>query len=99
MAEIRPKGYHIKKRIDKPAKIVGLYYNTFFVFVILAAFLFMIGSSKGIVGVGISVLLILVSYLGLFFVQTKIGPKELKKIINNYQNPINYIKINRSIRR
>lgn len=99
MISDRPKGYIIKKRIDRPATIAGLFYNTFFVFVILAAIIFMVGSSNGITGFGIAALLISVCYFVLVYVQTKIGPKELNKFINNYNNPIDFIRMNKSIRR
>lgn len=95
----RSKGYFIKKRINRPAKIVGLYYNTFFVFVLSAAVIFMIASLQGFIGLTIGVCMIIGIYFVLFYVQTKLGPKELKKMLNDYNRPIDYIKITKSIKR
>ena len=87
----KPKGYFIKKRINRPAKIVGLYYNTFFIF--------MLASLQGFIGLVLGVFFIIAIYFVLFYVQTKLGPKELKKIMNDYNRPINHIKITKSIKR
>lgn len=95
----KPKGYFIKKRINRPAKIIGLYYNTFFIFVLSSAVIFMIASLQGFTGIVIGILLIMGAYVGLFFVQTKLGPMELQKWVNDYNRPINYIKMNKSIKR
>ncbi|WP_291960199.1 hypothetical protein [Maribacter sp.] len=95
----KPKGYFIKKRINRPAKIVGLYYNTFFIFILSAAVIFMLASLQGFMGLVLGVFFIIAIYFVLFYVQTKLGPKELKKMINDYNRPINHIKITKSIKR
>ncbi len=95
----KPKGYFIKKRINRPAKIVGLYYNTFFFFIIIAAVVFMACASRGIIGMGIGAAVCGGLYISLFYIQTKLGPKELAKKIKNYYSPIHHIKITKSFKR
>lgn len=95
----KSKGYFIKKRINRPAKIVGLYYNTFFIFILSSAIIFMIASLQGFTGLVVGVFLIIAIYFVLYYIQTKLGPKELKKMINDYNRPIDYIKITKSIKR
>ena len=95
----KSKGYFIKKRINRPAKIVGLYYNTFFIFILSSAIIFMIASLQGFIGLILGVTIIIGMYFILFYIQTKLGPKELKKMINDYNRPIDYIKITKSIKR
>lgn len=91
--ENQPKGFYIPKKLSVPAKIVGLYYNTFFQFCFVAGILVMMGSAKGLWGmVGMLPLLVLV-YLVLLLLQTKIGLKEFAKRKANYFNPIDNIKI------
>jgi len=99
-AEEKPKGYFVFKKINTPAKIIGLYYNTFFVFVLAGAIIIMGFSSKfSILGVLYGLGVTLIVYFALFFYQTKFGPKKIAKIINNYMEPIHYIKIKKSIKK
>jgi hypothetical protein len=94
------KGYKIPKNVNPPAKIIGLYFNTFFVFILASAILVMIGSNTGgIMGTLVSIAIAGIVYLLLFGLQTKFGPKKIAKISNNFFSPFNHIKINKSIKR
>jgi uncharacterized membrane protein YjjP (DUF1212 family) len=94
------KGYKVQKNINPPAKIIGLYFNTFFVFILSSAILVMIGSNTGgIIGTLSAVAISGLVYIFLFALQTKFGPKKIAKIVNNFLTPFNHIKINKSIKR
>mgnify|MGYP001792466289 CR=1 FL=1 len=91
--------YNIPKKLKFEAKILGLNYNTFFFFVTFTAIALVTGSSKKLIGFIIAILLTSVMYIVLFFIQTKLGTKELWKKINDYNNPIHYLQIKKSFQR
>lgn len=96
----KSKGYKIYKKINSPAKIVGLYYNTFFIFILVSAIIIMGFSSKfSLIGIVYGLVLCIIIYFVLFYYQTKYGPKRIAKIINNLTNPIHNIKITKSIKK
>jgi len=98
--EEKPKGYFIFKKINTPAKIIGLHYNTFFVFMLASAIIVMgFSSAFALLGIIYGSMVTLIVYFTLFFYQTKFGPKKISKIINNYTTPIHYIKIKKSIKK
>jgi uncharacterized membrane protein YesL len=98
--EGKSKGYIIYKKINQPAKILGLYYNTFFIFILASVLLIMGLSSKfSYYGLLYSGVIIIVIYFFLFYYQTKYGPKKIAKIVNNFYNPIDFIKIKKSIKK
>lgn len=98
--EEKSKGYKIFKKINTPAKIIGLYYNTFFIFILISAIIVMGFSSKfSLLGVLYGVIFCTIIYFVLFYYQTKYGPKKISKIINDFYNPIHYIKIKKSIKK
>ncbi|OXA65949.1 hypothetical protein B0A67_24005 [Flavobacterium aquidurense] len=98
--EEKSKGYVIHKKINQPARIIGLYYNTFFVFVLVSAIIIMGLSSKfALFGILYGGIFSIVIYFFLFYYQTKYGPKKIAKIVNNFYNPIDFIKMKKSIKK
>ena len=93
------KGYYIPKRIKVTAKLIGLNYNTFFVFVVFGAICLIIGSRKNFIGLIVAIGIIAVIYFCLFYIQTKLGPMELAKRINDYNSPIRYLKVKTSFKK
>lgn len=98
--EEKSKGYRIYKKINTPAKIIGLYYNTFFIFILASAIIIMGFSSKfNLLGVLYGSIFSSIIYFILFYYQTKYGPKRISKKINNLYHPIHFIKIKKSIKK
>lgn len=97
--EVMPKGFVVMKNINPPAKIIGLFYNTFFVWVLFAVIVFLLCSSKGfIASIGGAVFIFMI-YIFLFFFQTKFGPKKVLKHFNYFMQPIDYLKMKKSPKR
>ena len=71
MAKERPKGYYVHKKLLVPAKLIGLNYNTFFVFVMASAVMIMLCASKGVIGFIFAAIMIGLTYLGLFIFRQK----------------------------
>ena len=95
----KPVGFVIVKNLNPPAKIIGLFYNTFFVFILVSLLIFMLCSSKGFYVTIAGVIVIFIIYISLFFFQTKFGPKKVMKYFNHYIQPINYLKNNKSFQK
>ena len=93
------KTYYVYKKLDVPAKLIGLNYNTFFIFLGVSALLLMVASSKGVPGFIVAGILIGATYLGLFFVQTKLGPKKMAKRMSGLLTPIHHMKMQRSVKK
>lgn len=97
--EDKVKQFVVFKNINPPAKIIGLFYNTFFVFVLISVLVFLGSSGKGIMGIVIAVIFIAILYVVLFFFQTKFGPKKVKLYVNYFLHPINHITVKKSFKR
>ena len=97
--EDKVKQFIIFKNINPPAKIIGLFYNTFFVFVLVSVLIFLGSSGKGIIGIIGAVIFIAVLYIVLFVFQTKFGPKKVKLYLNYFLHPINHITVKKSFKK
>lgn len=95
----KPKSYRVVKKIDQEAKIIGLNFNTFFIFLFVTFITIMASANMGAVAFGVGLIIIVAIYFILYYIEGKLGPKRVSKLINNYYNPINHIKITKSIKR
>lgn len=93
------KGFTIIKNVNPPAKIFGLYYNTFFVFAVIGGLLILLGSTRGWIGLILSSLVAFIIYIILFYLQTFYGPKKVAKMKNYFLIPINHLKIRKTFKR
>lgn len=93
------KSFNVPKRLNTEAKIIGLNYTTFFVFVIAAAVIFMVSSSGGFIGIGIGIAIIFSIYMFFYFIQTKLSKRDLEKKKHDYFHPITHIKVKASFQR
>ena len=94
-----PKKFAVFKEVGKEAKIWGLNYISFFIFLFVSIISFMLFFSQGLLGIVFGVLFLLALYFILSYIQTKLGPKQLHKIKNNFLEPIHLIKIKVSLRK
>ena len=94
-----PKKFAVIKEVGKEAKIWGLNYISFFIFLFVSIISFMLFFSQGLLGIVFGVLFLLALYFILSYIQTKLGPKQLHKIKNNFLEPIHLIKIKVSLRK
>ncbi|WP_424652198.1 hypothetical protein [Capnocytophaga gingivalis] len=100
MASEKVRYFRSRSRLWEDAKLGGLTYNAFFIFVGAAVLIFtpsvLIG---GAIGGAIGALIVAFIYAFLFFIQNKLGTRELWKRINYFYNPIDYIKVSTNMRR
>ena len=94
----KPKEFVIFKNINPPAKIIGLFYNTFFVFVLVAVLIFLGSSGSGIIGFISAGVVVLIMYIFLFFFQTKFGPKKVRLYLNYFMHPVNFLKVKKTFK-
>lgn len=93
------KGFKIQKNVNPPAKIKGLYYNTFFIWVVISALILLLGAANGLIGFSIAAALIGIVYLILYYLQTLYGPKKVAKLKNYFFSPINLFKMKKNFKR
>lgn len=94
------KGFEVPKRLSQQAKLAGLNYNTFFIFIVFFSLSMTIGSAVAkYIGAILSVILSGVIYGVLYFLQSKLDSRKLGKIKNDFYNPIPYLKVKTSFSR
>lgn len=100
MASEKVRYFRSRSRLWEEAKILGLTYNAFFILIAVSTIIFvpsiLIG---GIIGGVIGALIVAFVYAFLFFLQNKLGTRELWKRVNYFYNPIDYIKVSTSMKR
>lgn len=95
----KPRRYLTVKNVNQDAKILGLNYISFFVFVFISILASMLFFSQGFLGIIIGLVFLTTLYFSLFFIQVKLGPKKLNKLKNDFLSPIHLIKIKTSFRK
>lgn len=92
--------YAVTKRLEEPAKLAGLNFITFFLMLGVFAIL-IFGSSAvfGTIGMIVAGFICAAIYGVLWFLQERIGDRKLGKFINDFYNPIDFIKVKTSFSR
>lgn len=100
MGKIESKSYRVVKRVNEDARIFGLFFTTFFLWILASVIIFMtLFFILKVWGAILAILAIGLTYLVLQTIQTKIGMKTINKRLMEFYQPIHHIKIRTSIKR
>lgn len=94
------KGFLVPKRLSQQAKLAGLNYNTFFIFIVFFSLSMTISSAVAkYMGMLFAIILSGIVYGVLYFLQSKLDSRKLGKIKNDFYNPVPYLKVKTSFSR